>query len=123
MGFNEGTGFALAVASAVFNGTFVAPFKTKRVSDLKLRPIIFQLYVACGVFASSWLALPFLQYNHIVADCPDAGTTLEFSLLGMLGGGLFIVSIVASFNAVELIGLALAQGIWGGVALLVSYLW
>ena len=36
---------------------------------------------------------------------------------------MFVVALVASFSAVELIGLAVAQGVWSGVALLVSFVW
>jgi hypothetical protein len=34
-----------------------------------------------------------------------------------------VLAIAFSFAAINLVGLALAQGVWGGVAILVSFLW
>jgi hypothetical protein len=56
-------GYIAAVLSAIFNGSFAAVFKTDRVAAANLDPLLFQLYVSCGVFLSSWLVIPFLKYN------------------------------------------------------------
>lgn len=117
------TGLIYAAISAFFNGSYIVPFKTKKVVDLNLDPIVFQLYVTVGVFLSSFIVIPFFPYNKTIADSSDAGTEFEFSPLAAAGGAMFVVSVVASFSAVQLIGLSVAQGVWSGVALLVSFLW
>jgi glucose uptake protein GlcU len=43
--------------------------------------------------------------------------------MGFVAGCLLVLSLAASFQAVQKMGVALAQGIWCGGAMLVSYLW
>jgi hypothetical protein len=57
-------GFILAIFSAFFNGSFTSAFKIKSVSAVDLHPVWFTVYVAAGVFISSWAALPFLKHNR-----------------------------------------------------------
>lgn len=118
MGVGSTTGTLLAIASAFFNGSFSVLFKTKRMVDLSIHPIIFQLYVSWGVFLSSLFVLPFAAY-----DDKELSFLQNFSLGGISAGALLVVAISASFKAIDHIGVALAQGIWGGVAMVVSYTW
>jgi len=118
-----GEGLVLAALSAVFNGSFASVFKLPSVAACELDPLLFQLYVSFGAFLSSLLVLPFLQYNPTVAVDVDAGTNIVFDPLGLLAGGLFVLAITFSFQAVDAIGVALGQGLWGGGAILVSYIW
>merc|ERR1711865_1298149 len=48
---------------------------------------------------------------------------LKFNILGCFSGALFVGAILCSFLAIPHLGLAMAQGIWGGSALLVAFLW
>lgn len=121
-------GIICAVGSALFNGSFAALFKTKEMSALNVHPMVFQLYVSIGVFLSSWAVVPFLGRNPDLLPGGDdgdavAGDELKFSSLGLVGGCLLVLAFVGSFNAVDDIGIALAQGIWSGVAMVVSYVW
>jgi len=95
------------------NGSFASLFKTKKITDVSVDPVVFQLYTSFGVFLSSFALLPFLK---------DDITTL-ITLWGILAGCLSVLALYASFAAVDHIGVALAQGIWGGVAIVVSWLW
>ena len=101
-------GFCTAILSAIFNGSFASLFKFVKMQNLNIHPMVFMLYVSCGVFLSSWLVVPFFQFNQEVAD-DDAGTSMTFSGLGFVGGILFVIAIAASFKAVEQIGVALGQ--------------
>ena len=117
-------GLACAVASAVLNGSFMTLFRTPRMVALQVHPAVFQVYACLGIFVSSWLVVPFLYLNpRILVWQPDAGTELRWSVWGMLAGFLFVAAVSASFAAVRQIGMALAQGIWGGGAMVVSYAW
>lgn len=110
-------GITLAVISAIFNGSFTILFKTTHMVNLSINPIIFQLYVSWGVFLSSWFVLPFVL-NENKESFLDS-----FSAMGIIAGGLFVLAISASFQAIDYVGVAVAQGIWGGIAMVISYIW
>ncbi|CAB9503959.1 expressed unknown protein [Seminavis robusta] len=114
-------GLLCASGSAVFNGSFTSLFKTEKMRVVEIHPMVFQLYVCQGIFLSSFLVVPFLSFNESIQS--DFGTAFQLSGMGMVAGFLFVVAVSASFLAVNDIGVALAQGIWGGGAMLVSYLW
>jgi len=116
-------GILCAVTSAFFNGSFAALFKTEEMAVLNISPVVFQLYVSAGVFLSSWIVIPFLKYNPEMLGDMQIGRTFEFSPLGLVGGFLLVLALYGSFQAVDRIGLALGQGIWGGTAMVVSYIW
>jgi glucose uptake protein GlcU len=121
--------YMCAILSAIFNGSFAALFKTKKMVALDIHPMVFQLYACGGIFVSSWLVLPFLSSNpDLFQDDDDddehhVGDTFRLSGYGVVAGFLFVLAVSGSFNAVHDIGVALAQGIWAGGAMVVSYLW
>jgi hypothetical protein len=108
------SGYLLALASAVCNGSFAAAQKLPSVERTKPHPIIFNSFVCFGVVVSSLVVIPFL---------PLFGSEIKFNVLASLSGALFVGAILCSFLAIPHLGLAMAQGIWGGSALLVSFLW
>lgn len=122
-------GYIAAVLSAVFNGSFTSPYKIERVAKFNLHPILFTQYVSIGAFLSSLLVIPFLPYNRYVTKFDDdetddrEATDFVFSWLGLIAGALLVVALGASFLAIERIGVALAQGTFGGTAIIVSYVW
>ena len=108
------SGYLLALASAVCNGSFAAASKLPSVQKANPHPIIFNSFVCFGVVISSLITMPFL---------PLLGTELKFNYLASLSGALFVGAILCSFLAIPHLGLAMAQGIWGGAALMVAFLW
>jgi len=119
-------GLLAAIGSAVLNGSFIAPkmfITDDEGNSMTVKPMVFQLYCAVGVFVSSILVIPLCEFNADFGSDDGVGTAFEFSPLGFLAGILFVVAIVFSFLAVESIGLALGQGVWGGLAILVGYIW
>lgn len=114
-------GFILILGAIIFNGSFIAPFKTERIAKLSLDPIVFQLYCSIGIFLSCFLCQVFLPVNDkFVAG---AGNEFQFSPFALVGGALVMISISASFFAVKNLGLALAQGVFSGAAIITSFLW
>jgi len=107
-------GYFFALGSAFFNGIFVAFMKIPSVAATKLHPVLFNGYVSLGVFLSSWLVVPFFQL---------AGTSLAFTWFGFLAGAIFVIASSFSFIAASNIGLSTGQGVWGGTAIVVSFLW
>ena len=110
-----------AFASAVANGSFIAPYKHPQLNNVT--PLVFQFYCACGVMLSSFLLIPFFPFNGHIQDDDNVGTSFAFSGLGFLAGIIFVCAVALSFSAVELIGIALAQALWSGTAIVISYLW
>lgn len=106
----EVAGFTAAVLSAVFNGSFAAFAKLHAVRASGVDPVIFNAYCCAGVAFSSWAAIPFLP--HVGIDG-----------WGILAGSLFVLAVLFSFLAIPLAGLSVAQGVWGGTAILVAFLW
>ena len=106
-------GLSLAVASAIFNGSFAA-FSKLRAASL-VHPLIFNLYVAAGVCLSSCLALPFM---------PLVGSPPVVCPWGVVAGLLFVSATSLSFVAVSSgLGLSSGQGVWSGSSILISLAW
>lgn len=114
------SGYFFISMAVFFNGTFGVPFKYA-ASSMQLHPAIFQFYAAVGVFLSSWLSQCFLPLNSEVVD--GASNSFEFVSFALIAGGLFVCSVFSAFQAFERLGLALAQGIIGGSAVLISFFW
>jgi hypothetical protein len=106
-------GLALAILSAVFNGSFAAFGKLEAAS--LVHPFIFNVYLSFGVFLSSCIVIPFL---------PALGSPPLVCPLGLLAGLLFVGASSLSFLVVASgIGLSTGQGVWSGSAILVAFLW
>ena len=96
-----------AIGSAAFNGSFVAPYKHKSMTNVK--PLVFQFYCAIGVMLSGFLVIPFFSFNKDIEDDDKVGTSFEFSGLGFLAGVIFVCSMALSFSAVEVNGLGISM--------------
>jgi len=115
--------FLLATLSAFFNGSFAACAKlTKSPID----PILFTFYNSIGVLFSSFLVTPLLPF---LSELPDdsiyraGAANWTFTYLGIIGGFLYIAANILLFAAVKFIGIGIGQGVFGGAAILVSFLW
>lgn len=117
------SGLLCAIGSAICNGSFASVSKYEIVARCNVHPILFNLYVCLGVAVSSLLALPFMQYNTTFTGDNDSGTEFNFSSLGFASGALLVIAFTFSFLAIPLIGVSVAQGVWGGVSILVAFLW
>ena len=105
-------GILCAIGSALFNGSFAVLFKTEKLVRLAIHPMTFQLYVCGGILLSSGLAVTALPSSFSVV-----------TPWGLVAGGLLVLAVSTSFYAIAEIGVAVAQGIWGGTAMAVSYAW
>lgn len=63
------------------------------------------------------------MYPRTCEQDKDAIEHIGLSFYGALAGALFVAATAFSFVAIPLIGVSLAQGIWGGCAILVSCFW
>ena len=105
-------GYFFSFGSLVCNGSFGAISKSRAVVDVRpcIHPAVFNFYAILGVFASS-LTILFVDGVHI-----------DWSR-GVLSGFLFAAAFMLTFQAIDRIGVAAAQGIWSGVAICVSFIW
>lgn len=71
--------------------------------------MIVQTYMSTSVFITSWIVL---TYN-----------SFHFSYFGIIGAVLWVPASLCSVNAIKYLGLGIAQGIWAGLIILVSFLW
>ena len=67
-----------------------------------------------GVLLTGLLVIPFFSLT---------GNTFGIPAPGIIAGMLFVMAGLFSFLAIPELGLAIAQGVWGGAAVLVSFLW
>eukprot|EP01040_Poterioochromonas_malhamensis_P001074 gene1074-1139_t len=118
---SSGVGYVYAIVACLTNGSFLVPFKFHKIAVLKIPPVVFQLYASIGIFLSSWISAAFLPINPDFVN--GAGKSLEFVPYGFLGGVIMVLSMTLGFMATRKIGVALAQGIFGGLAIIVSYIW
>lgn len=121
------TGYVLSALSCAANGSFAALLKLPTVAAAEAPPVAFQLYASAGVALSSLAAAPPLtalanRWATLDDGAPQT-TSIMLTGYGALAGMLFVVAIALSFAAIPLIGLATAQSVWGGIAILVSFAW
>ena len=117
-------GLICAILSAVFNGSFAAIGKIPGASDV--HPFVFVFYLSIGVFVSSLavIALQPLGASYNSDSIVISGSSVPvFAPFGILAGFLFVGSVCAAFTAIPLVGLSIAQGIWGGISIVVSFSW
>lgn len=114
------TGFIYALIACFTNGSFMVPFKHSAVAELKINPIDFQIYTSFGIFVAALISIAFLPLN---SEFIDGGSKIfTFVPYGFLSGCLMVLSMTFSFLSTRMIGLALAQGIFGGLSIVVSYI-
>jgi drug/metabolite transporter (DMT)-like permease len=94
-------GYLCAAGAAVCFGSFGVFVKVPAVQRAQVDPIVFQIYYSLAVFLSSWLLLIFHPFS--------------WTWLGVAGAVLWVPSSLLSILAINLAGMAIAQGVWSGV--------
>jgi len=90
-------------------GTFGVPIKSDAVREAKVHPLVFQTYKTFWVMLTAWLVLAWEDFH--------------FSPWGLLSGFFWVPSGIASFIAVNNVGLAVGQATWQVTIVIVSFLW
>ena len=110
-------GYTAAVGSAVLNGSFAA--LSKLVPEQ--HPFVFNALLGVGGLLSS--AVLALLVIPLISS--EQRPLLEFQVdpVAGLSGVLLGLATFFSFMAIPRVGLALAQGVWGGTAIAVSFCW
>jgi len=100
-------GFLYVLGAVIGWGCYGLPLKYWKVTEIN--PLVLQFYFSIAVFASCWLIL--LEYEF------------RFTYLGFIGAALWANANMLSFLAIKACGLAIAQGTWNGMVIIVSFLW
>ena len=114
-------GYLFAVAAAIADGSFGVPFKVDTVALSGVTSEVFFFYSCVVKFIICFLCLLLLPYNEYY--CPGSGSTFDLSIYGIVSGFFVSGCVWLNFVAFEIIGVALATGIFYGSSLLASGLY
>ena len=104
-------GWLAAILSCLSFGSFAVPIKSKAARECNVDPLVFQSYKTFMCFATALIAPPIL------------GQRYYFTPYGILSGLFWVPAAVAAIYAVQNAGLALSQGLWSSIIVLVSFVW
>jgi glucose uptake protein GlcU len=102
-------GLAAALISAVAFGSFAVPIKASACRKVSVDPLVLQTYKVGVCFATSWIALAFVPFR--------------WSPYGLVSGLLMVPGGSAGFFGVRNAGLAVSQGTWSALKVLVAFAW
>ena len=94
-------GYLCVAGAAVCFGSFGVFVKAPAVQRAQVDPVVFQIYYSLAVFLSSWLLLIFYPFS--------------WTWFGVAGAALWVPSSLLAILAINLAGMAIAQGVWSGV--------
>lgn len=103
-------GWISALISCVCFGSFGVPIKSDAAKRVDIDPLVFQTYKTVICFLTSWFVLCF-------------GQEFTFSPWGIVSGLFWVPSGIAAIYAVKNAGLAVSQGTWSSLIVLVSFFW
>ncbi|KAL3683364.1 hypothetical protein R1sor_001386 [Riccia sorocarpa] len=103
------SGFIAAIGSIIFFGSYAVPLKFPAVQACQVDPLVYQTYKSFACFATSWLVLIYVP--------------LRFTWWGMVGASMWCTTGVFAISAVRLAGIGVAQSLWSGIGIFVSYIW
>lgn len=104
-------GWTSVLISCLSFGSFAVPIKSKRARECNVDPLVFQSYKTFICFISSFLTLPLFKQEFY------------FTPWGIISGLFWVPAGVAAIYAVQNAGLAVSQGIWSSVIVIVSFVW
>lgn len=93
-------GYIAVVGAIICFGSFGLPIKLPSVQKAKVDAVVFQCYYSFAVFVSSWLVL-FIE-------------SFAWTPWGILGATLWVPSSILAITGINLVGIAIAQGVWSG---------
>jgi glucose uptake protein GlcU len=104
-------GWIAAIASCLSFGSFAVPIKSKACQKIDVDPLVFQTYKTAMCLLTSWIVIPFLH------------TPIYVTPWGLVSGLFWVPAGVAAIFAVKNAGLAVSQGLWSSIIVIVSFTW
>jgi len=102
-------GWTAVVVACFCFGSFGIPIKHPSVIKAGVHPLTFQTYKSFWCFVTSWLVL--LWHD------------LDFTPWGFVSAGFWVPAGVAAVISISNCGLAVGQGIWTSLIVIVSFVW
>lgn len=109
--YNTCCGFAAALLSIVAFGSFAVPIKCQAARKVAVDPLVLQTYKIGACFVTSWFVLLI------------GGVKFAFTPYGFVSGLLMVPGGTAGYYGVRNAGLAVSQGIWSSLKVLVAFAW
>ncbi len=104
-------GWLSAIVSCVCFGSFAVPIKSEAARQCNVDPLVFQSYKTFMCLTTAILIPPML------------GQEYYFTPYGIVSGLFWVPAGVAAVYSVQNAGLALSQGLWSSIIVLVSFVW
>jgi hypothetical protein len=130
---SEASGWIAAIVSCVSFGSFAVPIKSPTCQRIDVDPLVFQTYKTAMCLLTSWLVLLLplpsgqtqgdeshdnqsqgIQHQHV---------GFYFTPWGIISGLFWVPAGVAAIYAVKNAGLAVSQGLWSSIIVMVSFTW
>ncbi|KAL2612270.1 hypothetical protein R1flu_023962 [Riccia fluitans] len=103
------SGIVAAMAAIIFFGSYAVPLKFPAVQACQVDPLVYQTYKSLACFTTSWLVLIYVP--------------LRFTWWGMVGASMWCTTGIVAIMAIRLAGIGVAQSLWSGIGIFVSYMW
>lgn len=103
-------GYVAAAISCCAFGSFAVPIKGKAANKVNIDPLVMQTYKTAMCFFTSWLVLLL-------------GIPFQFTPWGMVSGICWVPGGTAGIYAVRNAGLAVSQGTWSTLKIMVGFIW
>ena len=117
-------GYVCALISTVCFGSFAVPVKLPSVVPLDVHPLAFQTYKTLMCCATSWISLVVPVYSEGGGDEEEWSlVSFQYTPWGIVSGMFWVPGGVMAIYAVQNAGLAVAQGTWSSLIVVVSFVW
>ena len=106
----EFCGWSAAVVACIAFGSFGVPIKGSRATRVNVDPLVMQSYKTWMCLATCWVVLLL-------------GEEFTYTPWGIVSGLFWVPAGTAAIFAIRNAGLAVSQGIWSALIVLVSFFW
>mmetsp|Transcript_8026 Transcript_8026/g.14469 ORF Transcript_8026/g.14469 Transcript_8026/m.14469 type:complete len:408 (-) Transcript_8026:896-2119(-) len=107
---DEKCGWVASFVACLAFGSFAIPIKGRAANQVQIDPLVMQSYKTAMCFLTCWIVLLF-------------GEKFTFSPWGIVSGIIWVPGGTAGIFAVRNAGLAISQGIWSSMKVLVAFIW
>mmetsp|Transcript_23842 Transcript_23842/g.31682 ORF Transcript_23842/g.31682 Transcript_23842/m.31682 type:complete len:449 (-) Transcript_23842:89-1435(-) len=107
---SETCGWIAAILAMICFGSFGVPIKGDAANSVDIDPLVMQSYKTFMCFVTSFFVLPL-------------GVEFTFTPWGIVSGLFWVPSGVLAIYAIRNAGLAVSQGTWSSIIVLVSFIW
>ncbi|GMH68793.1 hypothetical protein TrLO_g1824 [Triparma laevis f. longispina] len=117
-------GYIAALIATLSFGSFAVPVKLPQIIPLNVHPLAFQSYKTLMCVCTAWLCFIVPVYNDEDESWSFVTlASLEYTPWGIISGLFWVPGGAMAIYAVQNAGLAVAQGTWSSLIVVVSFVW